>query len=432
MAERFVNVDRRTPMLLPVDLREWVAQNDVARLVLELVEQCEVSEAHINVRGSGSAQYPPRLMLALLIYCYSQRIFSSRQIERASYDSVAVRYLCANEHPDHDTIATFRRDNAALLQRCFVHVLLLAREMGVLRLGVVALDGTRLAGAGSRRAVRTHAQIEAELAELSLELAQRAQAADGRDTDGEGTQLPKDLSDAALRQKKLLAAKAVIEARRQEAAQAGRRDRPGSSRQTRVASLSEPESRSLCRRAEPSTVQGYNAQMAADAGPSGLIVGARLSAAASANTELEAGLEAIAPELGEVTTVLVDKGYENTAAIARVEARHRLQVLCPPQRRGNTVEQPRNRRGKEGVIFRLRQQMAARLAQPHLSALYRRRGPAAEGVFARIKNVLGFRRFGCWGLQAAAAEWSLVCLAHNVRILAGRINAGARVAAGAG
>ncbi len=420
MAERYVNVDRETPMLLPPDLRDWVADNDLARLVLECVELCDASAARTNTRGTGSEQYPPTMMLALLIYSYATGIFSSRRIERASYDSVAVRYLCGNHHPDHDTIAQFRRGNLELFKNCFGRVLLMAREAGVLKLGAVAIDGTRLAGAGSRNAVRTFAQIESELEALGEELCQKAEAADRGDRDGEGTQIPGELADAALRREKLLAAKASIEQRRREAAEAGRRDEPGSARRCNKASVSEPDSRTL-RRCEGEAVQGYNAQMATDAGPSGLIVGAQLGQGTNDGTELENSVAAIAPEAGTASALLIDKGYDNTEAIERVESRHRLLVLCPPQRRLNTSETPRKRRGRVGWVFEKRRAMEARLATPELAALYRRRKPTAEGVFARIKSQLGFRRFGCWGLSAARAEWSLVCLAHNLRVLVKRL-----------
>ena len=224
MAERLVNIDRQTPMLLPPDLREWVAENDLAHLVLEAVELCDMSGAQLNVRGSGSEQYPPSMMMALLIYAYCTGLFSSRRIERATYDSVALRYLCANHHPDHDTIAKFRRENEALFRESFGQVLLMAREAGLLRLGAVCIDGTRMAGAGSAKAVRTLEQIEQELEALCGELLEKAEAADASDSDAEGTQLPEELRDGAQRKKKLLAAKAVIEARRQAARQAQRRD----------------------------------------------------------------------------------------------------------------------------------------------------------------------------------------------------------------
>src|SRR5271167_3183494 len=116
MASRFKNVDRETPMLLPPDLRDWVEEDDLAHFILEAVGATGEQSAQVNVRGSGDAQYPPGMMLAVLIYCYAHGIFSSRKVERATYDSVAVRYLSANLHPDHDTIAKFRRENEPLFK----------------------------------------------------------------------------------------------------------------------------------------------------------------------------------------------------------------------------------------------------------------------------------------------------------------------------
>src|SRR5947207_15971785 len=130
MAERFVNVDRQTPMFLPPDLREWVADNELAHLILEAVELCDLRGAQVNVRGSGSEQYPPSMMLALLIYAYATGVFGSRRIERATYESVAVRYLCANHQPDHDTIAKFRRENEGRFRSWCSEVLLSTREDG--------------------------------------------------------------------------------------------------------------------------------------------------------------------------------------------------------------------------------------------------------------------------------------------------------------
>src|SRR6516165_9217112 len=180
-------------MFLPPDLREWVAENDLVRLILEAVEQTDLRVAVTNVRGSGSLQYPPGMMLALLIYCYARGWFSSRQIEQASYENVAARYLCANTHPDHDTIAKFRRENRALFESCFCTVLSLARELGLVRLGAVAIDGTRLAANASGQKFRTRDQLEQErqaVERLVQELLARAEAADQLEEDGAGTQLP--------------------------------------------------------------------------------------------------------------------------------------------------------------------------------------------------------------------------------------------------
>jgi transposase len=417
MAERLVNVDRQTPMLLPPDLREWVADNELAHLILEAVELCDMRGAQLNVRGSGSEQYPPSMMMALLIYAYATGVFSSRRIERASYDSVALRYVCANHHPDHDTIAKFRRENEALFRSCFGQVLLLAREAGVLHLGAISLDGTRIAGAGSRFSVRSLEQIERELEALGQELLEKAEAADAKDCDGEGTQLPEPLRDRAERKEKLLAAKAVIEARRRAARESGRRDKSGSGHHSKRASVTEPETRTLRRGSGPA-VQGYNAQALVDSGISGLIVGTHLSDAPNDLHQLQPGVEAIAPEAGQPVAVLVDKGYDNTEQIARVEAGKALLVLCRPQRRPNAIALNPRRRGHSHWKWQRRRLMEQRFLCPLLRALYRRRQPSAEGAFARIKNHLGFRRFQVWGKSAATTEWMLVCLAHNCRILA--------------
>jgi transposase len=373
--------------------------------------------AQLNVRGSGSEQYPPSMMMALLIYAYASGLFSSRRIERATYDSVALRFLCANHHPDHDTIAKFRRENEALFRECFAQVLLMAREAGVLRLGAVSIDGTSLAGAGSKKAVRTMEEIERELQALCSDLLAKAKAADTSDGDGEGTQLPEGLRDRARRQKKLLAAKAVIEARRKRAQEAGRRDEAGSDRRTRLASVSEPETRRL-RRGEGPPVQGYNAQAAIDAGKSGLIVGVHLSDAPNDTHQLKPTLQAVAKEAGKPTVVLADRGYDNTKAIAQIEAERNVLVLCRPQRRANALEQNPRRRGHRHWMWQRRRAMEQRLRLPLLGQLYRRRQSSAEGAFARIKNHLGFRRFTMWGKSAATTEWVLVCLAHNCRLLA--------------
>jgi transposase len=423
MAQRLVNVDRETPMLLPPDLRDWVAGNELARLILEAVEMSDTRGAAINHGGTGSEQYPPTMMLALLIYCYASSTFSSRRIERATYESVAVRYLCGNHHPDHDTIAHFRRQNGALFKRCFAAVVELAREAGVLKLAAISIDGTRMAGAGSRRSVHSLEQIEAELRELESRgaiLLEQAEAADQSDRDAGGTQLPEGLADPGQRREKLLAAKARIEERRRQAAEAGREDGPRSGRRTSKASVSEPESR-LMRSNQGSSVQGYNAQVAADAGRSGLIVGEFLSDEPTDYGLAEAGVSCVVPEAGRPKVALVDKGYENSELFARTEKSHRLMVLCPLRERPNTREGSGHRRGQRQRIFELREKMKARLAQPALKELYARRRVTVEPVFARIKRHMGFTRLRCWGHRAASAEWTLVCLAHNLRMLTGKL-----------
>jgi transposase len=155
MAERLVNVDRETPMLLPVDLRDWVAEDDLVHFVISAVDTMELPSLSVNRRGSGSRQYPPTMMLSLLIYCYANGVFSSRRIERLTHRDIAVRYLTGNTHPDHDTICAFRRENAQVVGEAFVELLKLASQMGLVTVGTVSVDGTHIrANASKQKSIR--------------------------------------------------------------------------------------------------------------------------------------------------------------------------------------------------------------------------------------------------------------------------------------
>ena len=151
----FVPFNRDQAFLLPPDLRSWLPEDDVAHFIVAAVDRVPLAAFEVPTRTGGKPQYHPRLMLALLIHCYAQGLFSSRRIERATYRDVAVRFVAANLHPDHDTVATFRRTNKAAIEAAFLHVLLLAREAGLLGLGTVSIDGTKLdANASKIRSVR--------------------------------------------------------------------------------------------------------------------------------------------------------------------------------------------------------------------------------------------------------------------------------------
>jgi len=145
MSARFVNVDRQTPMLLPCDLREGLPAGHVVHFILEAVELLPLSHFHVNHRGTGDAQYPPAMMLALLIYCYATGRFGSRTIEAATHSDVAVRFLCANEHPDHTSICAFRTANGPAFRAAFTRVLELAHHLRLTQVGSISVDGTKIA-----------------------------------------------------------------------------------------------------------------------------------------------------------------------------------------------------------------------------------------------------------------------------------------------
>jgi transposase len=209
----FRPVDRQTGFLLPPSVDEWLPEKQLARYVVEVIDQLDLSAMVKVYRGSGSAGYHPAMLLGLLVYGYATGVFSSRNIERATYDSVAFRFIAANDHPDHDTLATFRRRFLGEIEKLFVQVLMLAREMGVLRLGTVALDGTKIRANASRHsalsygyAQKLEARLEEEVAEL-LALAESADRADVPD----GMSIPEELAIREQRLKAIQEAKAKIE-----------------------------------------------------------------------------------------------------------------------------------------------------------------------------------------------------------------------------
>jgi len=200
-------------MLLPPDLREWVPEDDMVHFVIEAVTGMNLPTLKINRRGCGSEQYPPRMMLQLLIYCYANGIFSSRRIERATYRDVAVRFLTADTHPNHDTICTFRRENFEAVTGAFLQVLQLARTMGVLKVGTISVDGTYIkASASKNRNVRYDRpkQLELQLEEDVRELMDRAEKAD-HSHDDHGQSMPQEIARRENLQNKIQAARKYLE-----------------------------------------------------------------------------------------------------------------------------------------------------------------------------------------------------------------------------
>ena len=218
---RFVPVDREQRMLLPIDLREWIAEDDLAHFVIEAVERVPLSRFWVKARGSGSAQYHPRMMLALLVYCYAQGVFSSRRIEQATYRDVGVRYVAANRHPDHDTICKFRREDEAAIREAFLQVLLLAREVGLMRLGLVSVDGTQVDANASRHRNVRYDRAGALVEQLRAEISQLLERAEGEDREALGAdeRLPAELSRRETLLERLEAARARLQAKVRERAE---------------------------------------------------------------------------------------------------------------------------------------------------------------------------------------------------------------------
>ena len=217
MPAKFVHIDHDTPLLLPPDLRDWVSGDHMVHFIIDAVDQLDVSAARVNERGTGSAQYPPRMMLSLLIYCYATGTFSSRRIETLTHENVAVRYLCADTHPDHDSICKFRRENKELLGSCFHQVLELAVEAEVLKVGdlTVAADGTKILANASKHSAMSYDHVEKQMTLAEDQIAQLLAKAEDADSTPlqDGLSVPEEISRREARIAKLKEAKKTIEER---------------------------------------------------------------------------------------------------------------------------------------------------------------------------------------------------------------------------
>src|SRR6266850_2399704 len=338
----FRPTDRLTGYLMPPSVDEWLPQRHLARFVVEVVEGLDLRAMSKAYRGSGSASYHPAPLLSMLIYGYATGVFSSRKLERATYDSVAFRFIAANDHPDHDTIATFRRRFLKEIERLFVQVLALAREMGMLKMGTVALDGTKIHANASRHSALSYehaGKIEAQLKAEVAELLARAEAADKADVP-DGMSIPEELARREKRLAKLAEARAKLEARAKERYEREKAEheaklaareaktkatgkKPGGkppqppaegALPTDQINLTDEESR-IMPVAGGGFEQCYNAQ-AVVAADSLLVVAAQVDQAPNDKQQIEPMLkriEALPADLGKPETLLADNGYFSDA-----------------------------------------------------------------------------------------------------------------------
>jgi transposase len=446
MSAKFVTVDRQTPLLLPCDLRDWVRPSDMVHFIIEAVEGLPLHEFRVNHRGTGSEQYPPHTMLALLVYSYCNGVFSSRRIEDATYHHVGVRYLTGDTHPDHDTIAKFRRENLAAVHACFVNVLEQAREIGVLKVGTVSVDGTKMRASASKhknvmygRAGELIEQLDQEVKALLAE----AEKADNADVD-EGQQIPEQIAQRETLKAKLKDARERLEQRAKARAQAeeaeylrkvaARKQREGSRKgkeiqppteqpeSTEQINLVDEESRLMRKSKRHGYEQSYNAQAVVDADGSQLVLHARVVQAATDNRELVADVRGIPEQVGKPTAVLADSGYASEEQVAELERNRSVQVYVSvgaeaiQQRRLHDFR-PAHRRSEQPIEPKCewRRKMRDKLQTDEGRAIYARRKQTVEPVFGIIKQVMGFRQFLLRGLQKVHGEWELVTLAYNMK-----------------
>ena len=415
-------------MLLPVDLRDWVPEDDLVHFVISAVETMELGAVRVNSRGTGSKQYPPGMMLALLIYCYANGVFSSRRIERATFRDIAVRYLTGDTHPDHDTICAFRRDNGELVEEAFAQVLQLARQMGLLKLGTVAVDGTHIkANASKHKGVRYDraGELEKQLRRDVRKLLEQAEASDRADRPDD-QRLPDEIARRERLREKMVEARRQLEQRARDEADEGRRDNGGDSgsggseakpADSQQINLTDPDSALMRKSRRDSYEQAYNAQAVVDSDGSQLVLATEVIRTPSDANQLEPALASVPLCIGTVKRMLADAGYMNAESFERVQEKVELYVaLGDNHYRRYDYRPPKKRAAKKFTDPRLLS-MRRKLASEEGQRIYRRRAATVEPVFGTIKASMGLRQFLLRGLKKVRIEWDLACLAYNMRRL---------------
>jgi transposase len=439
MAYNFLRTDRDQPFLLPPDLRDWLPADHLAWFILDVVDQLDLAAFYRVHRddGHGHPAYDPKLLLGVLLYGYCIGVRASRQLERRCHEDLAFRVLAGNQLPDHVTIARFRVRHQNALAGFLVASLKLCAAAGLVRLGVVALDGTKLAANAATTASHTHDKIEAEVAEILRQAAEADQREDGEHGPARGDELPDALASKAGRLARLRQAKALLEADAAErqrryqqrvaaltaAARAKgkqprahikprRRDEAPNPKAT--ANTTDPDSRFMHTRR--GSIQGYNAQAVTTTEQ--VIVAAELTQQANDLQQLDPMLAATTATLTAAGIperpgrLLADSGYWTIANLSTIPDAPEL--LIPPARHGRQGKPRKDGKPTASRSDGLRAAMTATLASDDGKACYAKRKETIEPVFGQLKEQQGARRFLRRGLAACEAEWKLLCGTHNL------------------
>lgn len=445
MSAHFKAVDRESLYMFPPSVEDWLDQKHLARFIVDVVSKLDLHELKMAYSGGGSQAYHPEMLLALLFYGYATGVFSSRKLEQATYDSIAFRYIAANTHPDHDTLAAFRKRFLQQLKPLFVQILLLAKMLGFLKLGKVSLDGSKVQANASKHSALSwgHAvELEQQLKDEVTRLMAMAEEADTTEVP-DGMDIPSELAQREQRLKAIAEAKAKLEARAAErhAAEQAEYEAKQAQRQAKAQSSGRPPRGPEPKPPEPgvrnsdqinltdeqsrimptsgkSFQQAYNVQAGVET-ESLLIVTERVTQAVNDKREVTPTLEALdqLPEaLGKAEALLADNGYYSEANVKACQAEKRTPYIAA---------------GREGHHLPLEQRwadppplaaqadaveaMKHRLQTRQGRAIYGRRKCTVEPVFGIIKAVLGFRQFHLRGLEAVTGEWTLVTMAWNLK-----------------
>lgn len=442
---RFKCCDRDTLYLLPPSIQDWLPENHLAHFVVDVVTKLDLRPIENAYNGRGSDAYSPAMMVALLFYGYANRVFSSRKLELATYESIAFRYITANQHPDHDTIAAFRKRFLEELKSLFVQILMIAQTMGIVKLGQVALDGTKIKANASKHkalswdhACKLELQIQAEVDSLL-----RQAEAGEREEIPDGMNIPEELSRREKRLQTIDLAKQEIErrateryakeqetydqkkaARKAKEQESGKKPKgrepkppePGP-KKTDQLNLTDEDSR-IMPAAGGTFEQAYNAQAGVDLNTM-LIVENHVTQQPNDKQEIEntlGNLTSLPDQLGTVDTLVADSGYFSETNLNKCEAEQITPYIAVNREKHNIpleerFAQPGSLPEDADVLTRMKH----RLKTPEGKKVYAKRKSTVEPVFGIIKAIMGFRQFSLRGLEAVSGEWNLVCMAFNLK-----------------
>ena len=444
MAYNLMRWDREQGYLMPPSMREWLREEDLAWFIVDAVEQMDLGEFYAAYRndGWGAAAYDPTMMVAVLLYAYCQGLRSSRRIAMALERDVGFRVVAANQHPDFRTICRFRAEHEEALEALFVEVLRLCHEAGLVKLGVVALDGTKVAANAALAANRSHEAIEEEVQRMLAE----AKATDAEEDtrygpDRRGDELPEGLGRRADRLKRLKEAKERLEGEAEAAAKTAQEhleqrqaeeEATGKKKRGRKpkvvqatpsdesrANTTDPESRIM--KSRQGYVQGYNAQ--AVVSEDQVIVAVGVTQEANDVQQLEPMLQSMEHTLKAAgiedrpKAGLADAGYWSEANVKACSCPEMPELLIATTKDWKQRKMLREKgcpRGRMPKGLSTRDRMERKLLTKRGRALYKMRGVVVEPVFGQVKDGQGFRRFMRRGLGAAQSEWSLVATTHNL------------------
>ncbi|MDL2226398.1 IS1182 family transposase [Deltaproteobacteria bacterium OttesenSCG-928-M10] len=442
----FKSIDRDTQFLFPPSVQDWLPEGHLARFVVDIVSQLDLRVLNASYKENGEAAYPPSMLLSLLFYGYATGTFSSRSLERKTYDSIDFRYIAANTHPDHSTISWFRKKFLKELSPLFLQILSIAAESGLLKLGTVSLDGTKMKANASRHKAMSYkyaCELEKKLKLEVKRLMKLAESADESDIP-DGMNLPEELKIREARLSKIAEAKAEIERRaaeryefekneyeeklaeREKKARKKGRKPGGKPPQPPTAgpgekdqmNFTDPESR-IMPKSGGGFEQAYNAQASVDT-DSRLIVGEHVSQKANDKQELEPALlelDKLPDAAGRAEKLNADNGYYSETNVKACE-REKIEPYIAMGREPHNQDVmdrfaapgPTPAEGASAV-----ERMGHRLKTPEGRRTYSLRKQVVEPVFGIIKSAMGFKQFMLRGLEKVSGEWTLVCLAYNLK-----------------